>query len=85
MRLDDEKMWEVMKGVWIEMLCFSAGKVTCTPKALALVGVPHLCLASDVTCRNGDICREAAESASSSQEREESENCKAKNSQKGGK
>ncbi|KAG0522472.1 hypothetical protein BDA96_07G040300 [Sorghum bicolor] len=26
MRLDDENMWEVMVGVWIEMLCFSAGK-----------------------------------------------------------
>jgi hypothetical protein len=23
---DDNKMWEVIKGVWIEMLCFSAGR-----------------------------------------------------------
>ncbi|OQU79865.1 hypothetical protein SORBI_3007G038250 [Sorghum bicolor] len=28
MRLDDENMWEVMVGVWIEMLCFSAGLET---------------------------------------------------------
>ncbi|TVU43353.1 hypothetical protein EJB05_09815, partial [Eragrostis curvula] len=26
MQLGDEKMWEVIKGVWIEMLCFSAGR-----------------------------------------------------------
>ncbi|TVU43352.1 hypothetical protein EJB05_09814, partial [Eragrostis curvula] len=26
MNLGDEKMWEVIKGVWIEMLCFSAGR-----------------------------------------------------------
>jgi hypothetical protein len=26
MRLGDEKMWEVIKAVWIEMLCFSAGR-----------------------------------------------------------
>ncbi|EEC67877.1 hypothetical protein OsI_35512 [Oryza sativa Indica Group] len=23
---DEKKMWEVMKGVWIEMLCFSTGR-----------------------------------------------------------
>ncbi|CAL5033470.1 unnamed protein product [Urochloa decumbens] len=25
-KLGDKKMWEVIKGVWIEMLCFSAGR-----------------------------------------------------------
>jgi hypothetical protein len=37
---DDNKMWEVIKGVWIEMLCFSAARcrVTYVPKALDLVG-----------------------------------------------
>ncbi|KAL6844570.1 hypothetical protein ACP4OV_025229 [Aristida adscensionis] len=23
---DEEKMWEVIRGVWVEMLCFSAGR-----------------------------------------------------------
>jgi hypothetical protein len=40
---DDNMMWEVIKGVWIEIVCFSAGRavdagVTCMPKALDLVG-----------------------------------------------
>jgi hypothetical protein len=26
MRLGEENMWEVIEGVWIEMLCFSAGR-----------------------------------------------------------
>jgi hypothetical protein len=87
MQLDDEKMWEVMKGVWIEMLCFSAGKCRGYLHAKSLgSGGEYLTFVSLLMSHAGlETCREAAESASSSQEREESENCKAKNSQKGDK
>jgi hypothetical protein len=62
--LGDDKMWEVIEGVWVEMLCFSASR--CRGYLHAKVsrhqrGVTHLCMAAAVAYRDGDLAGKAAE------------------------
>jgi hypothetical protein len=61
---DDDKMWKVIRGVWVEMLCFSAGRCRGYLHAKSLCaggGVPHLCVPPDVTGGIGDFPGQAAE------------------------
>ena len=57
----EEQMWVVILGVWVEMLCFSAGSGRGCQKHWCWCGVHVLCLASAVICRDGDSAREASE------------------------
>jgi hypothetical protein len=65
---DDEEnnMWKVIEGVWVEMLCFSAGRCRGFParqEPCLRRGVPHLRGAPHVEFRIGDVRGQAAKDA----------------------
>ncbi|KAL5196820.1 hypothetical protein ABZP36_000332 [Zizania latifolia] len=69
---DDDKMWRVIEGVWVEMLCFSAARCRGYLHAKGLGsrhrrGVPELCVAAAALHGDGDLGREAGESRASEQ------------------
>ncbi|GJN07154.1 hypothetical protein PR202_ga24956 [Eleusine coracana subsp. coracana] len=60
---DDDKLWTAIQGVWVEMLCFSAGRCRGVPPCQELGqgrGVPLLCVAPPVIYGDGDIGGEDA-------------------------
>ncbi|CAL4899735.1 unnamed protein product [Urochloa decumbens] len=53
---DDKKMWDVIRDVWVEILCFSSGRCRGYLHAKSLgSGVPLLCVAPAGARRDGDV------------------------------
>jgi hypothetical protein len=82
---DDNKMWEVIKGVWIEMLCFSAGRCRgyLHAKSLGSGGEFLSYISLQMSHAGLETCREAAEGAASAAERGEAAHCEGNSYEKG--